>query len=167
MYENYDGAHLLARRVAMAVSGWPLLTRKRILTQYLIKSNISDSFFLKVSNQDNDVQYDSVSNWWLEESFPLCQSFISRVSLKMNGAAVLLSMCGICGSFSIQDRFWGISNSIDVLEASPLCFVPMVLTFVLPSLKFWSHHQSMNMTVRHWSSLAVCFAKYSNFVLTD
>ena len=44
MYENYDGAHLLARRVAMAVSGWPLLTRKWILTKYMMKSNISDSF---------------------------------------------------------------------------------------------------------------------------
>ena len=61
----------------------------------------------RVSNQDHDVQYDSVSNWWLEESFPLCQSFISRVSLKINGAAVLLSMCGICGAFSIRDNFEG------------------------------------------------------------
>ena len=47
MYENFDGAHLLARTVAMGVSGWPLLTRKWILTQYMMKSNISDSFFLK------------------------------------------------------------------------------------------------------------------------
>ena len=98
-------------------------------------------FFNEFHQPNLDIQYDSVSNWWLKESFPLCQSFISRVSLKMNGAAVLLSMCGICGSFSIQDRFWGISNSIGVLEASPLGFVPTVLTFVLPSLKFLSHYQ--------------------------
>ena len=167
MYENFDGAHLLARTVAMAVSGWPLLTRKWILTQYMMKSNISDSFFLKkfhIKTKTYNMILFQIGGWrrrflfasplfpgfpWRWMAPPFCCQCVEFVERSLS-EIILRDFQLHCLSQNITISF---------------CFD--CLTFVLPSLKFWLHHQSMNMTVRHWSSLAVCFAKYSNFVLTD